>query len=165
MEQIIFTDVFPDGKIQPNASLKIKEAVKSFQGKRIYFKIGIARKIRSLNQNKYYFGCIIPIAQEAIKEQWGEIIDKQQAHSFLKIYCNAVDKITEESDGNIRIPKPTHDYTTVQFMEYIERCSQFLFANFNVTIPPPNSQADIIFNEVKSICKADKLKNIAGRFP
>ena len=137
----------PEGKIQANVSLQIKEALKPLEGKRIFFKMGIARKIRSLDQNKYYWAAIIPITQQSIKEQWGEFIDKQQAHEFLKTYNNSIEKITEESDGNIRIPKSTHDMTTTAFMEYIEKCSQFLYNNFNAIVPPPNSQAEIAYTE------------------
>ena|SRR3990167_689339 len=144
-EQTFFTDVLHDGKIQANISFQIKEALKPMEGKRIFLKIGIARKIRSLNQNKYYWAIIVEYCRQGIMEQWGENITKDQAHNLLKQNCNFIKKINEESDGNFKIPIPTHILTTTEFCEYTERCRKFIGEFFGITIPNPDSQEEISY--------------------
>src|SRR3990167_4510027 len=145
-EEVFFTDI-KNGRAQTNVSEKIKSVLPSFENKRVYIKIGVARKVRSLSQNSYYFAVVVPAAQEGVREQWCESISKEQAHELLKTQCNFIDKISEESDGNLKIAKPTHNLNTSEFGEYVERCRQFLFSFFNINIPEPNSQADIHFQE------------------
>jgi hypothetical protein len=146
-EIVFFTDVKPDGKIQNNVSQQMREAMPQFEGKRIYIKIGIAKKIRSLSANAFYWKIVIECTIQGVKDLWGETISKDQAHLLLGQNCNFEEKLFEISDGNVRIPKETHNMSSSQFGEYTERCLKFIAENFNITVPEPGSQAEVPFNE------------------
>jgi len=146
-EKTFFTDVKPDGKIQTNISGQLRDAIKEFVGKRIYIKLGVSRKIRSLSQSQYYWGVVVEFCREGVLDAWGESIGKDEAHNLLKIHANYNEKVNELTSESIRIPMPTHNLTTLQFEEFQERCRQFIFNMFNITVPLPNEQGDLDFKE------------------
>lgn len=151
VDQLFFSDVKEGGILQKNTSEAIKEALLGFTGKRVFIKIGVSRKIRSLDQNKYYWGVVIECCKQGVKELWGENITKEECHQLLKTHCHYHEKISELTDNNIRIPLDTHDLTTTGFMEYIEKCCKFIGEIFGITVPEPNSQGDIMFEGNKLI--------------
>jgi hypothetical protein len=143
-EETVFTSVSPDGKINEGVRDRINKALVSFAGKRIYFKLGIARKIRSLDQNSYYHGVVVACLVQGVLEQWGEKITSEQAHEMLKTNCNANGKIDELTSKQVRIPMPTHSLSTIEFEEYQDRCRVFIAEMFGIDVPAPNSQLEII---------------------
>lgn len=53
-------------------------------GKRFYLDIKEGSEIRSLEQNKYYWSVVVPIAKEVIKETDGRILCNNLTHEDLK---------------------------------------------------------------------------------
>lgn len=143
-EEVFYTDI-KNSRAQTNLAEKIKEALKEFEGRRIYVKIGVARKIRSLSENNYYWGVVIEYTRQGVEDLWGESVSKEQAHFILTSNCNFVEKISEATDEHIKVPKPTHNLTTIEFETYIERCRKFCGEMFGIEIPPPNSSMEMSF--------------------
>jgi len=94
MKTTIFCDV-KEGKL--TNSKRVREVVNSFEGKRIELTIQRARKRRSSPQNRYYWGCLIPIMQETFGEAWGEKPDKEAVHDFLKGEFNYKEVVNEDT--------------------------------------------------------------------
>jgi len=91
-------------------------------------------RIRSLPQNRYYWGVVIP----AIMEWMGEDIDKDQVHFALK------EKFLSNRDPNtgLVIVFSTTKLTVEQFREYIDRIIRF-FAPIGLRIPDPSLANDL----------------------
>lgn len=121
----------------------VLEAIKSFNGLDVVLTIQKAKKTRSNNQNRYYWGLLIPLTQNAIKNEWGEFWSKQKTHDFYKLHFNFVEKVNENTSEVIKIPKSTTDNTTTQQEEYHAQIREFLKDWFNVTAPLPNENLEL----------------------
>src|SRR3990172_2997170 len=81
-----------NGKIKRNAKTVIS-AFKSFEGKNLVLIFKPLRKTRSISQNAYYWGVVIPIWQNILQSEWCEFYSKEETHEFLKYNCNYVEKV------------------------------------------------------------------------
>ena len=137
------------GKVNEFGKLKIfnqkifKEDLQNLKNEDVELIIQKRTKRRSSEQNAYYWGCIINILVEAIKNEWGEIYSKQKAHELLKANVNYKEKINEETVEIIRITKTTTLHTTKEQEEYHENCRRFIKEFFNTETPLPNEQIQI----------------------
>ena len=122
----------------------ILNAIKQFEGKTIIFKLSILSKKRSLEQNSYYWGVIIPITKNAIHESWGEVWNTEKTHEFLKSKFLFYEKINTETSEIIRVPKSTTENTTTEQEVYYFEIREFLKEWFNVDCPLPNENLTLI---------------------
>lgn len=100
------------------------------------------KRYRSGLQNRYYFGVVVHLITDALR-QLGHEVDKEDVHNFLKgkfLYIELVNETTGEIE---RIPKPTPECTTTEFMEYIEDCKRWAAQFLGIYIPEPNEQLEI----------------------
>jgi hypothetical protein len=123
---------------------EILKAIKQFEGKTIMFKLSILSKKRSLEQNSYYWGVIIPITKNAIHETWGEVWSTEKTHEFLKSKFLFYEKINTETSEIIRVPKSTTENTTTEQEVYYAEIREFLKEWFNVECPLPNENLTLI---------------------
>lgn len=140
MKEYFYTEM-KDGRLAPSASAKLEQACQNFTG-RIKITVEKKRNTRSLNQNAYYWGCIVQFYVQGIDDMWGEKIGSDQAHEDLKRECNWYEKVNEETSEVKRFFKSTADLTTTEFEEYLERCRRFILEYFTITVPLPNEQTE-----------------------
>lgn len=81
---------------------------------------------RSGQQNRYYFGCVIPLVKDGLIEVgYREVNNNEAVHDLMK-YMFLKKLITNEETGEaIESIGSTADLTTIEFNEYIEGISQF----------------------------------------
>ncbi len=132
-----------NGVFKRNRNL-VLDAIKSFEGIEVRITLEKAKKKRTNNQNRYLWGLLYPLTQEAIKNEWGEIWSKDKVHDFYKLHFNYTEKINEDTGEVLKIPKSTTENTTSQQEDYHAQIRQFLKEWFNVNAPLPNE--DIILN-------------------
>jgi len=132
------------GKFASNLNL-VRDILKSFEG--LTIDVTFAKRInkRSNRQNAYYWGVIIPIIQNAIRQEWGEIWNKEQTHEFLLTNHNYEELVNEETGEIVRKVRRSSSNNTVEQEEYHERIRVFAKEFFNTDIPFPNEQIDIEF--------------------
>lgn len=140
--KIEVTTSIQNGIFKRNRNI-VLDAIKSFNGFDVVLTIAKAKKKRSNNQNAYYWGLLIPLTQNAIKTEWGEIWSKEKTHDFYKLHFNYVEKVNETTSEVIKIPKSTTDNTTTQQEEYHAQIREFLKDWFNVTAPLPNEGLEL----------------------
>ena len=140
--KIEVTTSIQNGIFKRNRNI-VLDAIKSFNGFDVVLTITKAKKKRSNNQNAYYWGLLIPLTQNAIKTEWGEIWSKEKTHDFYKLHFNYVEKVNEATSEVIKIPKSTTDNTTTQQEEYHAQIREFLKDWFNVTAPLPNEGLEL----------------------
>jgi len=136
MQVQIITSI-QNGLFKRNRNL-VLSAIKSFEGKEVVITFDKPKKKRSNSQNAYYFGCLIPIVQNAINTEWGEIWSVEKTHDFLKMQFNFTEKVNEETGEIIKLPKSTTENTTTAQEEYHTQIREFLKEWFGVYAPLPN---------------------------
>ena len=140
--KIEVTTSIQNGIFKRNRNI-VLDAIKSFNGFDVVLTIAKAKKKRSNNQNAYYWGLLIPLTQNAIKTEWGEIWSKEKTHDFYKLHFNYIEKVNETTSEVIKIPKSTTDNTTTQQEEFHAQIREFLKDWFNVTAPLPNEGLEL----------------------
>lgn len=85
------------------------------------------RKVRSSQQNKYYWGVILKL----ISEHTGESIDDLHNHFSYK-YLSMNGK-----SGKLHSKKSTTSLSTIEFMEYINKIIQWGEQFLNINFPEP----------------------------
>ena len=78
----IITDV-RNGSFNRNIN-RIREAIRSYEGKTLTLSLKVARKERSNQQNSYYWAVIVVIWKKLIQDEWGEFFTSKEVHEFLK---------------------------------------------------------------------------------
>jgi hypothetical protein len=132
-----------NGKLVRNRKLII-DVLKSFEGKEIDITIQKHRKKRSTPQNRFYWGCIVPIWKDILKNEWGEIHTSESTHEFLKMNFGYNEKVNEETGEIFRTPRSTTENTTTEMEEYHQVLRDKAFELFGVIIPLPNEQIELI---------------------
>lgn len=119
---------------------RIKEVLNSFEGKEITLTIQKKKKRRSNAQNAYYWGVVIPLMAEAVKNEWGELWSYEKCHEFFKMRFLFTERVNHDTGEIIKIPKSTTENTTSDQEDYHTEIRHFMFEYFNVTVPLPNEQ-------------------------
>jgi hypothetical protein len=132
-----------NGVLTRNRNL-IKDAIATFEGKQVVIKIEKAKKKRSTQQNRFYYGVIIPIVQNCLKEA-GHVMTNESTHDLIKLKFLKETLFVNENTGEVieRI-KSTTELSTSQFMDLLAEINNFTFEYFGVTLPSPND--DLILN-------------------
>lgn len=126
-----------NGSLTRNRNL-IKDAIETFEGKQIVIKIEKFKKKRSTQQNRFYYGVIIPIVQNCLKEA-GHIMTSESTHDLIKLKFLKETLFVNENTGEVieRI-KSTTELSTSQFMDLLAEINNFTFEYFGVSLPSPN---------------------------
>ena len=126
-----------NGSLTRNRNL-IKDAIATFEGKQIVIKIEKFKKKRSTQQNRFYYGVIIPIVQNCLKEA-GHIMTSESTHDLIKLKFLKEALFVNETTGEVieRI-KSTTELSTSQFIDLLAEINNFTFEYFGVTLPSPN---------------------------
>jgi hypothetical protein len=126
-----------NGSLTRNRNL-IKDAIATFEGKQIVIKIEKAKKKRSTQQNRFYYGIIIPIVQNCLKEA-GHIMTNESTHDLIKLkFLKEALFVNEETGEVIERIKSTTELSTSQFMDLLAEINNFTFEYFGVSLPSPN---------------------------
>lgn len=119
----------------PHDQAVFRAAFYCHEGKEVEFTPKRLRKIRSLNQNAYYWAVVVPMVGQAMGET-----DIEAIHEVLKHEHNYY--LSKVGEHEIRIPLSTADLNTADFEAYLERVRRWASEFFNLYIPLPNEVAD-----------------------
>ena len=128
-----------DGKIEnPEA---VKKLFDQIQDGKWLLEIAQANK-RSDQQNRYYFGIVVPLVQKGIKDL-GTELTKEETHEFLKAKFNYTEITNEETGEYVQVPRSTTILNKEMFSEYIAKIQQFAAEFLNINIPDPGQQMEV----------------------
>ena len=99
---------------------------------RVQLTVKKERKSRSDNQNRYYWGVVIPIVAEAQGYNQHSEEDKEEVHEGLKIKF-----LSKKGPKGMVTVRSTTALSTVDFMNYIDMIIQWA-AESGTKIPLPN---------------------------
>jgi len=128
-----------NGILKRNRNLLI-DAINSFEGQNVIVTIEKAKKKRSNPQNAYYWGVLIGLTIEGIKNEWGEIWGIEKTHEFLKGKFLFFERVNEITGEIVKTPKSTTENTTTEQENYHTEIRMFLKEWFNVDAPLPNEE-------------------------
>lgn len=147
MKKIEIVSSVVNGNLKRNRRL-IRDAIATFEGKTISLTIKRHRKQRSNPQNSFYWGIVIPLVQEGLREATGEVRDSNSIHYNILLPMHApLREIINTSTGEIIQERITSsEMTTSEFMDFIVSIQQWAAEFLNIEIPDPNSENEIQFN-------------------
>lgn len=136
-EKLTYTGRVKDGAaILPRAKMRA-EIARLFEGKDIEITIQRRKRHRSNPQNAFYWAVVVPMVQMGIKDL-GEYYDATEVHDLLRMKFLEVVKIDGTTGEELyRTIRSTSSLTTVEFIEYLEKCSQWAAEWLGITIPEP----------------------------
>lgn len=119
--------------------LSIKNALKMLDGKKIKVTIEERKKTRSIRQNSFYFGVIVPLVTNFLNE-YGANIDGDEAHEFLKQEVMKLRREFVTPDGEVRyITGSTTKLTTAEWELQMDKIRAWA-ANVSLILPFPNEE-------------------------
>lgn len=128
------------GKLILEAREAFREEIRRHEGRQIVLEVRQSRK-RSNQQNRYYWGAMLPIVQQGMKEL-GVIVSIEQTHELLKFRFLKSEYVT--NDGEIiQTIRSTTELSPPEFNDYIEYIKQWSAEYLNIVIPDPNEQTEI----------------------
>lgn len=137
MKKIQVKTTVNSGRFIRNRNILL-DAIKSFEGKEVLVTLEKPVKKRSNPQNAYYWAVLLPILQQCIKDNWGEVWTKEKAHDFCKMQFNFIERVNESTGEIVRVPKSTTENTTIAQEELHSEIRNFIFEWFNTQVPLPN---------------------------
>jgi len=101
-------------------------------------------KKRSLDQNAYYWGVVVPIVKQGLNDV-GYRMTTETTHDYLKTNFNIIEIANEINGEIISFIGSTTEMTTSQMMDYFAKITQWSAEYLGVQIPEPNEQLKITF--------------------
>lgn len=146
MEKLVLHgSVADDGKLKVFLRDRVDEWARMNIGRDVKLTLEIRRHNRSNKQNAYYWGVVVPLVQEGIKEL-GHWLTTEETHDYLKKEFNPAE-MELENGHCLMVPGSTTDMSTVDFMAYLEKIQFFAANMLGVPIPDPQSQTEIKFDQ------------------
>lgn len=129
-----------DGKLIGNRK-DLSEIVKQYEGKEVQICFSKPVKKRSHPQNRYYYGCVVPLVKIGLIDATGEQYSNEQAHELLK--SEFLKQEVTLKDKVVLRTKSTTELTTAEWEIYMQECRRFAAEYLNTDIQEPNEQITI----------------------
>lgn len=137
MQKVEFICPVTAGRIPVHISQNLRSALDKLNGKTAKITIQEKRKTRSLSQNAFYFGVVIPAVQHMFFEA-GQSADEQTIHEYLKRYVGNLVTTLQTPDGRrAMVTRSSTELNTVEWEIFIEQIRAWA-AQWNAEIPFPN---------------------------
>lgn len=129
--------VTPAGHLPGQVHRELDDLIRGMAGKRMTLKLAPYKKRRSLNQNAYYFGVVIPAITKMFREH-GNNVDNDDCHEFLKLRVGKLAQVFVTPEGEVmKGLGSTAKLSTIEFEAYMTKCRAFA-AEYGVIIKEPN---------------------------
>jgi hypothetical protein len=143
---VIKTEIYcnvENGKVISNRKL-LADTLATFSG-RVSITIQKAKKVRSGQQNRYLHAAFTILSKQLINYTGDERYTAAMVKDIVKCKFLTVDMINESSGEVIgtRI-KSTTELSTFEMNEFIENMIRWAAEQFNITIPYPNENLQLL---------------------
>jgi len=145
--KIEITTSIVNGIFKRNRNL-VLNAIKSFNDKDVVITFTKPKKNRSNNQNRYYWGLVLPLIQNGLLDATGELRSYDNIHYkiLLPLFAPTNEIINKETGECIVERLTSSDLTTTQFCEYILEIQKWSAEFLGIDIPSPNEENLINFD-------------------
>lgn len=138
-----YTGEIKEWKLKITNRKGFDEDMISLEGKRVWITIEKQKSKRSDNQNRYWWGVVIPIVKQGLKDAgFNDYKTSQSVHELLKYRFLKEDSVSENGETLERIKSST-ELGKLEFMDLIAEVQQFSAEFLNTIIPDPGEQTQI----------------------
>lgn len=100
------------------------------------------RKKRSLSQNSYYWGVVIPIVKDGLRDAgYDDVKTGEDVHLILKTLFLKKHIPNHKTGEFIEVPGNTSGLTTKEFNEFIESVGKWGAEYLGIALPAPGQQS------------------------
>jgi hypothetical protein len=126
----------------------VLNAIKYFNDKDVIITFSKPKKSRSNNQNRFYWGCVLPLVQNGLLEATGELRSVENIHYkiLLPLFAPTNEIVNTDSGECINERLTSSEMTTTQFCEYIMEVQKWGAEFLGIDIPSPNEENLINFD-------------------
>ncbi len=95
-----FTAKAENGKLPDHVARQVGQAIKELAGKFVRVSVEEYKPLRSLNQNRFYFGVVIPAIREHLA-QFGAVLSPEEVHDWTvkKVWKHC--ELVQMPDGEV----------------------------------------------------------------
>ena len=129
----IFSAIIENRQIILENPSEFWKFAKKFEGKKIQLVLRKYTTSRSLKQNAYYFGVVVPIIADWAGEDDRESIHQALKEKFLKV----------RNSKGLKIVQSTTKLTTTEFEIYLERVKRWASMDCGLIIPEPSRVLEV----------------------
>ena len=134
--------VSEDGMILPEGGSALRARLARWKGRKVLIKVRPWQETRSGQQNRWYWGRIIPAARKKWSTEERRLSD-DQAHYILKwTFLGTV----ETPMGPV--PADSHDLSVSEFWDYCERICAHFAAEYGIEIPRPGEDVHALTGQI-----------------
>lgn len=120
--------------------------IEQFEGMDVVLTVEKKKKGRSLEQNAYYWGIVVPMVREGLREAGWEIGTNSEAHELMKRMFLKQEVVNKETGETMETTGSTTKCSTVDMMEYFADIQKWASEFLGLYIPDPNEQVSIEFS-------------------
>lgn len=126
----------------------VLNAIKYFNDKDVIITFSKPKKSRSNNQNRFYWGVVLPLVQNGLLDATGELrsVDNIHYKILLPLFAPLNEIVNKETGECISERLTSSEMTTTQFMEYIMEVQKWSAEFLSIDIPNPNEENLLNFN-------------------
>lgn len=140
MKAVEYIAEVKDGKVPAGVSQAIRDILAGMSGKSIVIRLSEYRKRRSLKQNRFYFGIVVPLILDMFTEA-GNNTDEDEVHEYLKEHVGKLVTVMEDPSGvRHKVVRSSRSLTTAEWEDYITKIRAWA-AEFGIAVPMPNETA------------------------
>lgn len=129
----LFFGKIEGGKISLDRRDAFQSLISRLNGQDIEITLRKRRRKRSLNQNAYFHGVVVPMLAEVAG------YEDEEMKSALK---GEFLRVESPHEGWLPRIRGTHELTTVEFNEFIEQCRRLGAKMYGIYIPDPGEYAE-----------------------
>lgn len=114
----------------------------------------VEKSLRSSLQNNYYWGCIIPLMQDALVDAgWNDLNSPTKVHEFLKDLFLKEETVNTKTGEVKTVPGSSKELSKTEFNAYVAQIQQHAAEYLNAYIPDPNQSQDLWSEPVEPATK------------
>lgn len=117
-------------------------ALGALNGKWVKITLKERKSKRSLSQNAYYWGVVLPCFLPLLEEWGNESPTTEEAHELIKysaVFPEDCEKVLRLPNGEVRKARSTTYMDKGQFADFVARIQRFA-AQHNIYIPDPQEE-------------------------
>ena len=120
----------------------VLNAIKYFNGKDVVITFSKPKKSRSNNQNRFYWGVVLPLVQNGLLEATGELRSCDNIHYkiLLPLFAPLNEIVNKDTGESLNERLTSSEMTTTQFCEYIMEVQKWGAEFLGIDIPSPNEE-------------------------
>ena len=127
------------GKLHLHSRQHFIEELRQMDGQDVQVTVKRSRT-RSSQQNRYYWGGVIPVVAAGLREL-GVRMTAEQTHDLLKYKFLKIEYVTDDGEV-IQSFGSTKHLDTADFNHFIEQVQQWAAEYLGIQIPDPNEQTN-----------------------